>query len=205
MGEHGGHSSGSYTPQHLHQSIWYGWTSRWSNFQSNHLAEITDIRSKLVQNLVKVGVTCHHFCTQLLNPTPDELTNFVTNCERHFDSHLDQIFHLDDLLARDARHHIQMGYPVINYPRYVPTMVELCRSSFENIMDKLKADLAYFKDDFRNWEMFKAIPKPIGTKPHPRPGLGASTPNSWMHQQEVLDQPHLEGTPHLANRLQETS
>ena len=84
-------------------------------FESNHLAEIADIRSKLVH-------------TQLLNPTPDELTNFITNHQRDFDSHLDHIFHLDDLLARDSRHCFQQGYPVINYPRYVPTMVELCRT-----------------------------------------------------------------------------
>ena len=118
--------------------------------------------------MAKVGKSYHHFHTQILNPTLDELTNFITNCERDFDSHLDHIFHIDDHLARDGRHCIQLGYPVINYPRYVPTTVELCRSSFDNIMDKLKTDLAYFKDDFRN-EMFKAIPKPTGTKP---PTLG---------------------------------
>ena len=67
---------------------------------------------------------------------------------RDFDSHLHHILHLDELLARDARHHIQLGYHVINYPKYIPTTVELCRSSFSDIIDKLKADLAYFKDDF---------------------------------------------------------
>ena len=77
--------------------------------------------------------------------------------ERDFDSHLQHILHLDDLLARDARHQIQLGYPVLNYPRYIPTTVELCRSSFTDIMDKIKDDLVYFKDDFQNEEMFKAI------------------------------------------------
>ena len=38
-------------------------------FKLNHLAEIADIRSKLVQNLAKVGKTYQNFCTQLLNPT----------------------------------------------------------------------------------------------------------------------------------------
>ena len=58
---------------------------------------------------------------------------------------------------------------------FSPTTVELCRSSFEDIIDKLKANLAYFKDDFRNIDMFKAIPKPMGNTPCPRSGLGAST------------------------------
>ena len=86
---------------------------------------------------------------QLLNPSPEELENFLVNREKDFDSHLHHILHLDELLARDARHCIQLGYHVINYPRYIPTMVELCRSSFSDIIDKLKADLAYFKDDFQ--------------------------------------------------------
>ena len=117
-------------------------------FESNHLAEIIDIQSKLIWNLVKVGKTYRHLCTQLLNPSPEELENFLVNCEKDFDSHLHHILHLDELLARNARHRIQLGYNVINYPRYIPTMVELCRSSFSDITDKLKADLAYFKDDF---------------------------------------------------------
>ena len=91
-------------------------------FGSNHLGEIADIQSKLVQNLVKVGKTYHHLHTQLLNPSSEELSNFLVSCERDFDSHLHHILHLDDLLARDARHHIQLGYPVFNYPRYIPTM-----------------------------------------------------------------------------------
>ena len=98
--------------------------------------------------MVKVGETYHHICTQLLNPSPEELENFLANHERDLDSHLHHILHLDELLARDAKHHVQLGYPVINYPRYIPTTVELCRASFLDIMDKLKADLAYFKDDF---------------------------------------------------------
>ena len=102
----------------------------------------------MVQNLAKVGETYHHLHAQLLNPTSEELTNFVANCERDFDSCLHHILHLDDLLMRDARHCIQLGYPVINYPGYIPTTVELCRSSFMDIIDKLKTDLAYFKDDF---------------------------------------------------------
>ena len=117
-------------------------------FELNHLAEIADIQSKLIWNLAKVGETYHHLHAQLLNPSPEELENFLVNHEKDFDSHLHHILHLDELLARDARHHIQLGYHVINYPRYIPTTVELCRSSFSDIIDKLKADLAYFKDDF---------------------------------------------------------
>ena len=146
-------------------------------FISNHLAEIPDIQSKHIQNLVKMGETYCHLCVQLLNPSPKELENFLANCERDFDSHLHHILHLDELLASDARHSIQLGYHVMNYPRYIPTTVELCRSSFSDIIDKLKADLAYFKDDFQNKEMFEVIHKPMGNKPHPRTGHGTSTPN----------------------------
>ena len=110
-------------------------------FESNHLGEIADIWSKPIQNLVKVGKTYHHLHAQLLNPSLEELQNFLVNCEKDFDSHLHHILHLDDLLANDTRHHIQLGYPVINYPRYIPTMVEPCRASFTEIIDKLKADL----------------------------------------------------------------
>ena len=117
-------------------------------FKLNHLVEITDIQSKLIWNLVKVGKTYHHLCTQLLYPSPEELENFLANCEKDFDSHLHHILHLDELLKRDARHCIQLGYHVINYPRYIPTTVELCRSSFSDIINKLKADLTYFKGDF---------------------------------------------------------
>ena len=117
-------------------------------FKSNHLAEIMDIQSKLIRNLGKVGETYRHLCAQLLNPSPEELENFLVNHEKDFDSCLHHILHLDDLLARDARHRIQLGYHVINYPRYISTMVEFCRSSFSDIIDKLKADLAYFNDDF---------------------------------------------------------
>ena len=145
-------------------------------FELNHLAEITNIQSKLIQNLVKVGKTYHHLCTQLLNPSPEELENFLVNHEKDFDSCLHHILHLDELLASDARHRIQLGYHMINYPRYIPTTVELCRSSFSDIIDKLKADLAYFKDDFQNKEMFEVIHKPMGSKPHPRTGHRASTP-----------------------------
>ena len=145
-------------------------------FKLNHLAEITDIQSKLIQNLAKVGETYHHLCTQLLNPSPEDLENFLVNREKNFDSHLHHILHLDDLLARDARHHIQLGYHVFNYPRYIPTMVELCRSSFSDIINKLKADLTYFKDDSWNKDMFEVIHKPSSNKSHPRTGHGASTP-----------------------------
>ena len=107
--------------------------------------------------MTKVGKTYCHLHTQLLNPSPEELENFLVNHERDLDSHLHHILHLDDLLARDARHHIQLGYPVINYPRYIPNTVELCRSSFSDIIDKQKADLTYFKDDLWNNEMFKVI------------------------------------------------
>ena len=133
-------------------------------FESNHLAEIVDIWSKLIQNLVKVGETYCHLHAQLLNPSPEELENFLVNCEKDFDSHLHHILHLDDLLARDARHHIQLRYHVINYPRYIPTI------------DKLKADLAYFKDDFWNKDMFEVIHKPTSNKSHPRTGHRASMP-----------------------------
>ena len=37
-------------------------------FESNHLGEIADIQSKLIQNVAKVGETYHHLCAQLLNP-----------------------------------------------------------------------------------------------------------------------------------------
>ena len=44
-------------------------------FISNHLAEIPDIQSKHIQNLVKMGETYCHLCVQLLNPSPKELEN----------------------------------------------------------------------------------------------------------------------------------
>ena len=91
-------------------------------FEPNHLAEIADISNKLVQNLAKVDKTYCHLHAQLLNPTPEELSNFVLNHEKDFDSHLHHILHLDGLLAQDARHHIQLGYPVLNYPTYSGTV-----------------------------------------------------------------------------------
>ena len=117
--------------------------------------------------LGKVGKTYCHICAQILNPSPGELENFLANQERDLDSHLHHILHLDKLLARDAKHRVQLGYPVINYPRYIPTTVELCRASFSDIMDKLKANLAYFKDDFLNNEMFKVIHRPTNSTPNP--------------------------------------
>ena len=126
--------------------------------------------------MAKVGKTYHHLHAQLLDPSPEELENFLVNHKKDFDSCLHHILHLDNLLARDARHHIQLGYHVINYPRYIPTMVELCRSSFSDIIDKLKADLAYFKDDFQNKNMFEVIHKPTSNKSHLRTGHRASTP-----------------------------
>ena len=126
--------------------------------------------------MAKVGETYHHLHTQLLNPCPEELENFLVNCEKDFDSCLHYILHLDDLLARDARHCIQLGYHVIKYPRYIPTMIELCRSSFSDIINKQKADLDYFKDDFQNKDMFEVIHKPTSNKSHPRTGHRASTP-----------------------------
>ena len=146
-------------------------------FEANHLGEIANIWSKLVWNLVKVGKTYCHLHTQLLNPSLEELLNSLANCERDFDSYLHHILHLDDLLARDARHHIQLGYPVFNYPRYIPTTVELCRASFPDIIDNLKADLMYFKDDFQNKDIFKVITRPASNKPHPESGNGTSIPN----------------------------
>ena len=80
-------------------------------------------------------------------------------------------------MANDARHHIQLRCPVINYPRYIPKTVELCRASFTDIIDKLKADLAYFKDNLWNREIFKVIYRSMGNTPHPGLGQGASTPN----------------------------
>ena len=148
-------------------------------FESNHLAEIVDIQSKLIQNLAKVGKTYCHLHAQLLNPSPEELENFLVNLEKDFDSHLHHILHLDDLLARDARHCIQLGYHVINYPRYIPTMVEFCRSSFSDIINKLMADLAYFKDDFQNKDIFEVMHKPSSNKSHPGTGHRASTPKLW--------------------------
>ena len=139
-------------------------------FESNHLGEIADIQSKLIQKSAKVGKTYHHIRAQLLNPSPEELENFLAKCERDLDSHLHHILHLDDLLARDAKHHVQLRYPVINYPRYIPTTVELCRASFSDIMDKLKSDLPYFKDDFWNSEMFKVIPQTYKWHTSPRNG-----------------------------------
>ena len=161
-------------------------------FKSNHLVEIADIQSKLIWNLAKVGETYHHLHTQLLNPSPEELVNFLANREKDFDSHLHHILHLDELLARDARHCIQLGYHVINYPRYIPTTVELCRSSFSDIINKLKADLAYFKDDFQNKEMFEVIHKPMGSAPHPRTGHGASTPKPCQTYPWAALEPPLE-------------
>ena len=46
-------------------------------FKSNYLGEIAEIWSKLIQNLAKVGETYHHLCTQLLNPSSEELSNFL--------------------------------------------------------------------------------------------------------------------------------
>ena len=69
-------------------------------FELHHLAEITDIQSKLIWNLEKVGKTYHHLCTKILNPSSIELENFLVNHEKDFDSHLHHILHLDELLAR---------------------------------------------------------------------------------------------------------
>ena len=55
-------------------------------FKSNHLGEIADIWSKLIWNLAKVGETYHHILAQILNPSPEELENFLANCERDLDS-----------------------------------------------------------------------------------------------------------------------
>ena len=168
-------------------------------FESNCLAEITDIRSKLIWNLVKVGKTYCHLCTQLLNPSPEELENFLANHERDFDSHLHHILHLDELLARDARHCIQLGYHVINYPRYIPTTVELCRSSFSDIIDKLKADLAYFKDDFQNKEMLykeKSYTCLWVTNLTPEWDMEPVHQIHWTYPQAALEPPHWEETLH---------
>ena len=97
-------------------------------FKVNHLGEIGDICSKLILNLAKAGECYHHAHAWLLNPTNQELSNFVANWERDFNSHCHHIHHLDSLLDRDSRHRIQLGYPVINLPHYIPTTVELCNS-----------------------------------------------------------------------------
>ena len=159
-------------------------------FESNHLAEITGIQSKLIWNLAKVGKTYHHLHTQLLHPSPEELENFLVNHEKDFDSHLHHILHLDDLLARDARHHIQLRYHVINYPRYIPTTVELCRSSLSDIIDKLKADLAYLKDDFWNKDMFEVIHKPSINKLIQEQDMGPAQPNHEIYPWAALEPPH---------------
>ena len=61
-------------------------------------------------------------------------------------------------------------------------------------MDKLKADLAYFRDDFRNVDMFKAIPRPTGNTPCLDQALELAHQTSWTHQWEALDQLHPEET-----------
>ena len=78
-------------------------------------------------------------------------------------------------------------------------MVELCRSSFSDIIDKLKADLAYFKDDFQNKDMFEVIHKPSSKKTHPGTGHGASMPKTVRY---TLGQPwnhHTERKPSMSN------
>ena len=141
-------------------------------FESNHLDEIADIWSKLIRNLAKVGKTYHHLCAQLLNPSPEELQNFLVNCEKTLTAVC--------ITSSTWMTSWPMMLGIISssgYPRYIPTTVELCRASFADIIDKLKADLAFFKDDLWNREMLKVIYRPMGNTPHPGPGQGASTPN----------------------------
>ena len=89
-------------------------------FESSHLAEIADIQGKLIWNLAKVGKTYCHLCTRLLNPSPEELENFLVNHEKDFDSHLHHILHLDDLLARDARTLYPVWVPCNQLPKIHP-------------------------------------------------------------------------------------
>ena len=56
-------------------------------------------------------------------------------------------------------------------------MAELCASSFDMLMGKLKVDLAYFKDNLRNEEHFTPLLPTVGQVPQPEIGLGTSTPS----------------------------
>ena len=48
-------------------------------FESNHLAELVDVCSKLIVNLAKAAKTYCHAHTRFLNPSNDELNAFVAN------------------------------------------------------------------------------------------------------------------------------
>ena len=67
----------------------------------------------------------------------------------------------------------------VKVPPYgeIITAAQTPNCSFSDFIDKLKADLAYFKDDFWNNKMFKVIYRPTGNIPHPGTGCGASKPN----------------------------
>ena len=79
------------------------------------------------------------------------------NQERDCDSHHQYIHHINSVLSRDLRHRIQFGYHIISVPRYIPTTAELCTTLFGKIVDKIKEDLAYFKEDLRNPSHFIPI------------------------------------------------
>ena len=126
-------------------------------FESNHMGELVDVDSKLIVNLAKATKTYHQAHAQFLNPTNEELDAFIVNWEKDFNSHHQHIHHLDALLSRDSRHRTQLGFHVISVPCYIPTTAELCATSFRNIIENIKANLAYFKEDLTNPLCFKPI------------------------------------------------
>lgn len=116
-------------------------------FESIHPSEMGDICSKLVVNLVR---TANHYCqacSLFLNPTNEELSNFVANGERDFNSHHQCINHIDSILAHDARHRVQLGCPIISVLRYFPTTAQLCTLMISEVIENIKEDLGYFKED----------------------------------------------------------
>ena len=86
------------------------------------------------------------------------------------------------MIRRDLRHRIQFGYQITSVPRYIPTTAELCTTSFGEIVDKVKEDLAYFKEDLRDPSHFIPMNRqttPQGSMAAPPPmdtTLSTSTP-----------------------------
>ena len=104
-------------------------------FKSSHLGEIGDIHSKHIVHLARSAEFYCHTHTQYINPMNEELANFMANRERDFDSYC---------------HHISL-------PCFIPTTAELCTLSITDIIDNMKADLAYFKEDLRNLTWFMLL------------------------------------------------
>ena len=100
---------------------------------------------------------------------------------RSFDSHCHHIHHLVSLLSRDLRHRIQLGYQVISMPKYVTTTAKLYTTSFNDIIENIKADLTYFKEDLKNPDYFQPI-------------QGQGTPTGF-YPQDVPPTPPLDMTP----------